>query len=203
MDRRYLLKGCAAAAAASALPRPAASRGLSDVNSDLVRNLGALGRRKLAGDNEQAAAFDEFVGTWDVAYTNFAKDGSQEHVPGQLIVGWILDGRALQDIWIQQSTNPGELPFKGTTIRFYDPAKRVWRVTWVDPVNRAQLLLEGVRQGNTIDLFAEIPKGRVRWSFHDIQPDFFTWRGELSTDNGKSWRLLESHVMHRAAKAAS
>lgn len=203
MDRRFLLKGCAAAAAASTLARPAAASGLSDINTDLIRNLGALDRRKSPGEDEQAAAFDEFVGTWDVAYTNIAKDGSKENVPGQLIVGWILDGRALQDIWIQQSSNPSEPPFKGTTIRFYDPEKKIWRVTWVDPVNRAQLFLEGVRTGNTIDLFADIPKGRIRWSFHDIEPDYFTWRGELSTDNGKSWRLLESHVMRRAAKAAS
>jgi hypothetical protein len=29
----------------------------------------------------------------------------------------------------------------------------------------------------------------VRWSFSDIMPDCFTWRGETSLDNGTNWRL--------------
>lgn len=201
MDRREILTLSGAAAATGMLGLPTFAAGAPPVYSDLIRNLGAPGRSRLAGDDPQAAAFDQFVGTWDVTFTNIADDGSSETLPGQLIVGWILDGRALQDIWIQQSANPADPPFKGTTIRFYDPAKKVWRVTWVSAVARAQLLLEGRRTASTIDLWAETPKGRVRWIFYDIEPDRFRWRNEHSTDQGKSWRLRESHVMRRVTSS--
>ena len=198
MDRREILKISGAATVAGVLVCPTfATPARSPVYSDLVRNLGAPGRSRLAGNDEQAAAFDQFVGTWDVSYTNIADDGSSETLPGQLIVGWILDGRALQDIWIQASANPNDPPFKGTTIRFYDPVKKIWRVTWVSAAAQAQLLLEGRRTGSTIDLWAETPKGRVKWTFYDIERDRFRWRNEHSSDNGKTWRLKESHVMRR------
>ena len=39
----------------------------------------------------------------------------------------------------------------------------------------------------------------IRWSFNDIKPDSFVWRGEKSRDGGKTWKLEEEHHMKRRA----
>jgi hypothetical protein len=38
----------------------------------------------------------------------------------------------------------------------------------------------------------------LRWSFNDITPDAFVWRGEHSTDGGASFRLVEEMRLRRA-----
>lgn len=41
----------------------------------------------------------------------------------------------------------------------------------------------------------------MRWSFVDTTPDSFTWRGELSTDGGATWRLEAEFFGRRMAGA--
>lgn len=38
----------------------------------------------------------------------------------------------------------------------------------------------------------------LRWSFNDIQPDTFVWRGEQSTDAGATFHLAEEMHLRRA-----
>jgi len=37
----------------------------------------------------------------------------------------------------------------------------------------------------------------IRWSFNEIKPESFVWRGEKSRDDGKTWKLEEEHHMKR------
>jgi hypothetical protein len=39
----------------------------------------------------------------------------------------------------------------------------------------------------------------LRWSFNDITPYRFVWRGEQSTDGGGSFRLAEEMRLRRVA----
>src|SRR5439155_11817972 len=48
----------------------------------------------------EARTFDRFVGTWDCDFSFHLDDGSVRHKRGELLFGWLLDGRAVQDIWI-------------------------------------------------------------------------------------------------------
>jgi len=42
------------------------------------------------------------------------------------------------------------------------------------------------------------PDGQLmRWSFRDITADSFLWRGELSADNGASWRVNTEFTARR------
>ena len=43
----------------------------------------------------QAEVVGGLVGTWDVEYAHFAKDGKTTYRTGEFIVGWVLDGRAI------------------------------------------------------------------------------------------------------------
>ena len=93
---------------------------------------------------------------------------------------------------------PGEDRFIGTTLRFYDPDRKKWRVVWVSAIAKAVTVLEGGQEEGRIVLYTDGPKGRVRWTFSDITDRAFVWRGELSADGGKTWRLREDHRMYRA-----
>jgi hypothetical protein len=198
MGRRRLFAMGAGALAGTLLARRAvAGKGGSDeTRGEMIHALRAPGPRIVSTEDPAARLFDRAAGAWDVDYCNIREDGSRENTRGQLLAGWILDGRALQDVWIEFPASGGDR-FMGTTIRFYDTERKTWRVTWVSPIVRAVTLLEGGDENGRIVLYNESPRGRLRWSFNDFTDKNFTWRGELSTDGGATWRLREEHHMRR------
>src|SRR5262249_56088330 len=74
---------------------------------------------------EKLQLFGQFVGSWDVEVTSYNPDGSQETVPGEWHFGWVLDGRAIQDVWIAPKRSlrsaDEELREYGATLPFYYP----------------------------------------------------------------------------------
>ncbi len=145
-----------------------------------------------------AATFDRLVGTWDVQYTFHLPGGSVQRKTGELRFGWIMDGRALQDIWI---TYPavGEAERRiGTSVRFFDSKAGEWRVVFVSPFYNAIVTVEGGLEDGRIVLRGKDPEGNdMRWSFNDLEADAFLWRGETSRDGGKTWVIEEEHRMRR------
>src|SRR5574341_1422044 len=85
----WLAWPCAIAAADS---RPA------DPRQQMVAVLAASGPHASLGD--QARVWDRFIGTWDADFGFVGDDGGVRHAPGELEFGWVLDGRAIQDLWI-------------------------------------------------------------------------------------------------------
>ena len=195
LDRRFLLAGGAGALGTTLLAGRAVAG--AACTQDVFKELVASGPRIVPGEPPAARLFDRVAGSWNVDFTNIADDGTRDQVRGQLLVGWVLDGRALQDVWIQ-FPKPGEDRFIGTTLRFYDPGRKKWRVVWVSAIAKAVTVLEGGEEEGWIVLYTDGPKGRVRWTFSDITDRDFVWPGELSADGGKTWRLREDHRMYRA-----
>jgi len=196
LDRRFLLAGGAGALGTTLLAGRAVAG--AACTQDVFKELVAAGPRIVPGEPSAARLFDRVAGSWDVAYTNIRDDGARDKVRGELLVGWVLDGRALQDLWIQ-FPKPGEDRFIGTTLRFYDADRKKWRVTWVSAIANAVTLLEGSEEDGRIALYNDSPKGRTRWTFSNITDRTFVWQGELSTDGGKTWRMREDHRMYRRA----
>jgi len=86
----------------------------------------------------------------------------------------------------------------GTTIRFYDPARDVWEITWITPVQRVVRRLQARPAGDDILLTGVEPDGtHLRWSLQDIAADRFTWRGAASHDGGATWREDERMLARR------
>ena len=177
----------------------------SDTNADPHKNdprhamtaaLSASRSHPSLGD--QAKVFDRMVGTWDCDYGFYAKDGSVSHIPGELKFGWILDGRAIQDIWIAYPQTGSKERSIGTSVRFFDDKTKQWRVIFVSPAYGALVTVQGGVEGNRIILRGVHDEGSLlRWSFNDIRANSFVWRGEKSRDGGKTWRLEEEHHMTR------
>jgi len=148
------------------------------------------------------------VGSWSLAVTEFDPDGSTRARTGEWHFGWILEGRALQDAWIVPERGKrgddavGQGEYCGTTLRIYDPRIDGWRIQWIDPVAQAYLAMVGRREGQDIVQLGHDSTGALRrWSFSQITPDGFRWRGEVSRDEGASWFLHMEYFARRLAPA--
>jgi hypothetical protein len=77
------------------------------------------------GYAEHLSLFGRFVGAWDVEWHGTDRNGAPATMTGELHFGWVLGGRAVQDVWQVPASGPPAAtlrPFYGTTLRFYDPS---------------------------------------------------------------------------------
>ncbi len=180
-----------------AAPKNAGGPSANDPRLDLVTALKAMGPHPSLGD--QANVFGRFVGTWDVEYMDISKDGKEIHRSGALIVGWVMDGRAIQDLWIVNPSGKRKDREVYTDLRYYDPKSRTWPAAFIDPENVSVARFTGGAEGDdrivldTQDLGA----GTHRWSFNDIRDGSFVFRDEGSRDGGKTWKLVSEYHMTR------
>jgi hypothetical protein len=134
------------------------------------------------------------IGDWTMSAAIHADDGSVCKGEGRIHFGWALEGRAIQDVWIL----PGF--FYGTTLRIYDPGIDAWHILWNDPVKQYYTRQIGRARGADIVQEGSTDNGEaVRWSFTDIQPDSFRWRGERAAVPGGPWRLQAEFLARRTA----
>jgi hypothetical protein len=150
--------------------------------------------------------YGRFVGSWTVALTDRFPDGSVDRSTGEWHFGWVLQGRAVQDVWIAPPSPrrsldpPAGYPLRyGSTLRMYLPESGTWRITWTDPALGFWVTQCGRAEGPGIVQEGRTADGTpMRWSFRDIGPDRFRWLGEVSPDGGASWFLqLEMQARRR------
>ena len=127
-----------------------------------------------ASMGNEARTFDRFVGTWDCDFSFHLDDGSVRHQRGELLFGWILDRRACRTSGSRT---------RRTARRIARSARRSGSSIRLS----SRIVLEGTDSDG-------LP---IRWSFNEMKPDSFVWRGEKSRDGGKTWKLEEEHHMTR------
>jgi hypothetical protein len=166
---------------------------------DMVTTFEATGPHPSLGHH--ANDLGRLVGTWDVEYTDFVKDGKAIHRTGEFIVAWVMDGRAIQDLWIVNPSGTHEDREVYTDLYYFDSKSQTWRASFVDPQSGSILRFKCATVADdrlvleTLDLNNE----ETRWSFNAIRPDSFVFRDEASSDGGKTWRLRgEDHMKRRA-----
>jgi hypothetical protein len=150
----------------------------------------------------ELALFGQFVGSWDLVVVNHRPDGTIQRASGEWYFGWVLEGRAIQDVWISPRRSertagaaPGDY---GATLRFFDPSIGAWRSTWIGPVNAAVRPFIARPVGDEIVLSGSFKPGvDVRWIFSHITARRFRWRAEESTDQWRSRRLLQEMLAVR------
>jgi hypothetical protein len=149
---------------------------------------------------EKLDLYGQFVRNWDADIVTYSPDGASHRGHGEIHFGWVLEGRAIQDVWMiprREDRVPGApaMPVSGnwygTTIRAYDPALDAWRIYWIDPATNAYRQQIGRQHGTDIVQQGAMETGALtRWSFTEITPQSFHWTGELSMDKGTTWRLV-------------
>jgi len=145
---------------------------------------------------EKLILFGQFVGDWAFEGIEFHADGSRVTDKGRIEFAWVLEGRAVQDVWIERERSDGHVKTYGTTLRVYDPKMDAWRIIWVDPPTGALQTMVARKVGDQIVLEGKDPDGiAIRWIFSEIKPDSFHWRGERFV--GSSWRVYEECFPHR------
>jgi hypothetical protein len=133
------------------------------------------------------------IGDWDMQAVVHREDGTEHHSRGEIHFGWVLEGRAIQDVWILPDV------FYGTTLRVYDPDLDAWHILWSDPLRQFYARQIGrARGGDIVQEGTDGAGASIRWSFTDITPNSFRWLGERSVDR-ENWRLQAEFLARRVA----
>jgi hypothetical protein len=137
------------------------------------------------------------VGRWELDVTTILEDGTTHRGTGEIHAGWVLQGRAIQDVWMiprLRERKPGIAPMAGagnwygTTLRIYDLELHAWRILWNDPATNFFSRQIGRARGADIVQTGPDPRGgSMQWIFSEVQPDSFHWTAERSSDD-RNWR---------------
>jgi hypothetical protein len=166
--------------------------------------LGADGPQ--SGYSKQMELYGRLVGAWEGSVTVFRRDGSVRTESCEVFAGWVLEGRAIQDVWIaparRDRTGAGRDASRdmyGTTIRVYAPQTDTWQITWIDPGTGSFDRMEGKVDGD--DIVQEYRENGVlwQWRFTDITRDSFRWISQESEDGGSDWVLRNEFHLKRVA----
>ena len=158
--------------------------------------INALHSDRPASDRaDKLSLYGWLIGDWEMDAVMHDDTGTKHAGPrGEIHFGWVLEGRAIQDVWIL----PGV--FYGTTLRVYDPGLDAWHILWNDPLKQYYTRQIGRARGNDIVQEGKDDAGvPVRWSFTEIMPDSFHWTGERSADGGATWRRQVEMFARRVA----
>lgn len=143
---------------------------------------------------ENLALYAFLIGRWTFEATINRAAGEVFRGTGSIHAGWVLEGRALQDVW----NLPGS--FYGTTLRVYDPGLDAWRIVWTDPLRPYFSRQVGRARGADIVQLGEDDDGRTtRWRFSERTQDAFRWTGEYLCPEDGEWRLEADFRARRVA----
>jgi hypothetical protein len=144
------------------------------------------------------------AGSWDLEVRHYRVDVSALGLKGEAHFFRVLEGRAVQDVWIMPSRNSRhtalapENNMYGSTLRIWDASIAAWRVTYINPITGQRDELIGRRIGDDIIQVGTHRDGTpIRWNFTEITPDSFHWTGEALEPDGTTWRLEGEFYAHR------
>ena len=145
--------------------------------------IAALHTNRPAPDRaDKMGLYGWLVGRWEMDTAVYDDNGAKQTGRGEVHAGWVLEGRAIQDVWM---TPPRS-----------DPGIDAWHILWSDPVRQYYARQIGRAHGNDIVQEGKNDAGdTIRWSFTEITPNSFRWRGERASDGG--WRLQAEFVARR------
>jgi hypothetical protein len=137
------------------------------------------------------------LGSWKLDVLHYwGIDVSAQGFKCDMCAAWVLEGRAIQDVWIMPALADRRPPLDrkmnmyGTTLRVWDPRIHAWRITWKNPAGDHYEEQIGRRDGQDIVQVGYRPDGApTRWRFTEITPRSFHWLGESLAPDGRTWAL--------------
>jgi len=146
---------------------------------------------------ESADVYGWLVGSWDLEVLHYKTiDLSLQNIRGEVHFCWVLEGRAIQDVWImariadRQPDTDRTNNMYGTTLRIWDPAISAWRIRWTNPVNGHEERQTGRKvDTDIVQVGARMDGTPTRWRFTEITPNSFHWIGEALEPDGKTWKV--------------
>ena len=145
-----------------------------------------------AGNAEKLKLYGRLEGSWTMQARLQPEPGKFVEAEGTIVFGWVLGGRAVQDVWDLRGF------FYGTTLRIYDPEIDAWHILWNEPVRQYYTHLIGRVCGEEIVQTGKNKEGRdIRWRFTEMTDNTFRWFGEVMNPDG-SW-FRQSDIRARRA----
>ena len=170
--------------------------------SGFLKVLSATGPHPSLG--RQAETYGRVIGSWQGKLIDHFSSSTPQTHSVEAHFAWVLEGRAVQDVWITPARAEREgnakraVDWYGATFRVYDPKADLWRVTWNDPASGQRIDLEGRPHGNDIVQLGVRAGRPIRWTFSEIRSDAFRWQGHALEDDGHAWRLEVDIQFERA-----
>ena len=165
---------------------------------------GALTAARRSPDIPEAAdLYGWLVGSWELEVRHYWTDVAARGIKGEAHFAWVLEGRAVQDLWImpRRTDRAGGLDdvnSYGTTLRAWDPTIQAWRVTWINPAQNHRVDLIGRRSGADIVQIGTRADGTpIRWRFTAIAANSFRWIGEALQPDGNTWKVEGDFIARR------
>jgi hypothetical protein len=152
----------------------------ADPKSALADKLLAPGASDRYGEAIELYGF--LPGSWTTDAIIHGSGGARTEKRGEIHAGWVLDGLAIQDVWMLPDT------FYGTTLRIYDPRENAWHIHWHDTLKQFYSRQIGRADGPDIVQIGRNDAGDIlRWRFTEIERDSFHWIADVSADTGATW----------------
>ncbi len=152
-----------------------------------------------AGRAKEMDLYGWLIGSWEMDTLHHPGDGATRKSTGEIHFGWVLEGRAIQDIWIRPR-RPAPSTMYGTTLRIPDPGIDGWHIIWSDPLNQDYARQIGRAEGKDIIQIGTDSRGlKARWRFTEIAADSFHWIGEERASDSDPWQIVYEHFARRTA----
>jgi hypothetical protein len=162
------------------------------MNSPFVSALVADGPHPSLGAH--ADTYGRFIGSWSGEVHDHFPDGQISVGSVEVHFAWVLEGRAVQDLWIaparpQRGGRAVARDRYGMTLRVFDPPSETWRVVWINPSADTRTDLVGRRHGDDVVQLGTRDGRPIRWTFSEVQSDSFLWQGHILEPDGMTFRL--------------
>jgi hypothetical protein len=175
---------------------------MTQADNAMLEALHAAGPHAALAD--KLSLYGRFVGSWELDIEFHPLGGPSRRAAGEWHFAWVLDGKAIQDVWIFPARRlRGEAEpwhMYGSTFRWYDPSIDAWHIMYFDPSRPSARRQLGRAVGGDIVQIGEDPGGlQRRWRFVEITERTFRWIGEASWDKGATWTLeMQMQAQRRA-----
>ena len=154
------------------------------IMGDFINVLVSKGNSNLIPEKDNL--YGQFVGEWDFEWVDNQGTTGERHVQGEWIFAWVLEGTAIQDVFICPSRKARIKDYQpdaayATAVRMYNPNTEAWDILYTELGGATQL--EGKREGNRI-VQTEINEKNIQWVFSEITTTSFRWQRMVKRPDG-------------------